>query len=120
MFPLTSPRALLRTEGAAVLLLSALAYGQIPGSWIAFMALLLVPDLAALGYLRGSRLGAATYNLAHTYLWPAALVGYWALVGDALVLGIGLVWAAHIGMDRMLGFGLKYPTAFRDTHLHRV
>jgi hypothetical protein len=26
----------------------------------------------------------------------------------------------HIGMDRALGFGLKYETDFKDTHLGRV
>ncbi len=117
---LTRPRTLLRVEGAAVLLLAALAYGQIPGDWLAFVVLLLVPDIGMVGYLRDTRLGAATYNAFHSYLPPAVLVGYWAVAGELSVLGVGLIWAAHIGMDRMIGFGLKYPTAFQDTHLHRL
>jgi len=31
-----------------------------------------------------------------------------------------LIWLAHIGIDRALGYGLKYPTFFRDTHLQHV
>lgn len=117
---LTRPRTLLRVEGAAVLLLAALAYGQIPGNWILFVVLLLAPDVGMLGYLRGTTLGAATYNLFHTYALPALLVAWWTLAGDLVALTLGLIWAAHIGMDRMIGFGLKYPSAFKDTHLNRV
>ncbi len=114
------PRTLLRIEGAAVLLLGGLAYGQIPGNWLAFVVLLLAPDVGMIGYLRDARLGAATYNLLHTYTFPAALLAFWAVAGDLAALSVGLIWAAHIGMDRMIGFGLKYPTAFKDTHLHRL
>ncbi len=120
MRPLTRPRTLLRVEGAAVLLLAALAYGQIPGNWIAFVVLLLVPDIGMLGYLRGTTLGAATYNLFHSYTLPAVLIAYWTVAGDAVALSLGLIWAAHIGGDRMIGFGLKFPTAFRETHLDRL
>lgn len=56
----TSPTALLRLEGAALLVPSAFLYWHLQGSWIAFALLLLVPDVGMLGYLRGSRLGAAT------------------------------------------------------------
>ena len=78
------------------------------------------PDLSMVGYAAGPRVGAVTYDVAHTYAIPVAL----ALVGvfaDAdLALQIALVWAAHIGVDRAIGYGLKYPTGFRDTHLQRV
>lgn len=103
-----------------MLLAAALAYGQIPGNWLAFVVLLLAPDVGMLGYLRGTALGAATYNLFHTYALPAALLAYWAIAQDATLLSLGLIWAAHIGMDRMIGLGLKYPTAFKHTHLDRV
>ena len=117
---LTRPVLLLRMEGGALLLVSALLYGDIGANWFAFVLLLLAPDVGMLGYLRGSHLGAASYNLLHTEALPAALGVYGFLVANGLVLSLALIWLAHIGMDRLLGFGLKFPTAFRDTHLGRL
>jgi hypothetical protein len=117
---LTSPRLLLRAEGFALLVVAAFAYGWTGGNWLAFALLLLAPDLGMLGYARGTRLGAATYNLVHNGVPPAALLVYGAQLQDAAPLGAAFIWFAHIGMDRALGFGLKYPTAFSDTHLQHV
>ncbi len=64
--------------------------------------------------------GAIIYNAAHTYLVPCLLVGLWLIVPEVEVLRIAAVWSAHIGLDRMLGYGLKYRTAFKHTHLHRA
>ena len=86
-------------------------------SWGLFAALLLAPDLFMVGYLSGARLGAALYNAAHTYVGPLALGGLALGLGRPLLGGIALIWAAHVGMDRALGFGLKHPTGFHDTHL---
>jgi hypothetical protein len=70
-----------------------------------------------LGYLRDPATGALVYNLAHTYLAPfiLAVIGY--LSGLPVLLALAAVWAAHIGLDRLLAYGLKYPTGFKDTHL---
>jgi hypothetical protein len=114
------PRVLLRLEGAAVLALAVAGYRASGGSWWLFALLLLAPDLAALGYLAGSRAGAATYNLVHTYVLPLALLGYGLWGTSPLALSLALIWLAHIGMDRAVGYGLKYATAFKDTHLGRV
>ena len=70
-----------------------------------------------LGYLRDPRTGALTYNLAHTYIAPFALAVIGYFLATPLLLALATVWAAHIGLDRLLGYGLKYATAFRDTHL---
>ena len=88
-------------------------------SWPLFAVLFLAPDLAMLGYLMGARIGAAVYNVAHTYALalPLALLGF--LAGRPAILAVALIWVAHIGFDRALGFGLKYPTGFGDTHLGR-
>jgi hypothetical protein len=114
------PRALLRLEGAVLLVAACLGYAQLGGSWVWFAALFLVPDLSMLGYLAGPRGGAAAYNLAHSNVTPALLAALSVLLAvPALSLG-ALIWLAHIGFDRMLGYGLKYGTAFGDTHLGRV
>jgi hypothetical protein len=114
------PGVLLRIEGAALLLAALLLYGWTGGSWLLFVFLILAPDLSMLGYLAGNSVGAAVYNLFHTYPLPAALSLYGLLGANPLALSLGLIWLAHIGADRMLGFGLKYATRFKDTHLDRV
>ena len=117
---LTSPRAQLYLEGGVLLLAGVLAYWRTGGNWLLFAALLLAPDLSMLGYLLGPRVGAAIYNLAHAALWPAILILAGWLGGQPLALACGLIWLCHLGMDRALGFGFKYPTKFQDTHLQRV
>ncbi|CAN5322042.1 DUF4260 domain-containing protein [soil metagenome] len=117
---LTRPAVLLRVEGAALLALSVLFYSLGGVSWTLFLLLVLAPDLSMLGYLKGSRVGALSYNLGHTYLPPAVLVAFGVLAGRPLYVSLGLIWFAHIGFDRMMGFGLKYPTGFGDTHLGRI
>lgn len=86
----------------------------------AFASLFLVPDLSMLGYLRGPRVGAVCYDAAHSYVGPLALLGVGGLAAAPTAVAIALIWIAHVGFDRALGYGLKYGTAFRDTHLGRV
>lgn len=114
------PPIILRIEGAAVLALSVLLYGLNGGSWLLFVLLFLVPDVSMLGYLAGSWVGAVSYNLFHTYAAPVLLAAFGLLAGSSLAVSLALVWVAHIGFDRMVGYGLKYPTGFFDTHLHRL
>lgn len=117
---ITGPSVLLRAEGAALLVAALVLYSRAGGSWLIFVLLLLAPDLSALGYLAGPRAGAMLYNLVHTEVLPVALALFGWLSGNPLLLQLTLIWLAHIGMDRMLGFGLKYATAFKDMHLGRV
>lgn len=119
-FPNGAPRALLRLEGLAVLLAAFAAYVALGEPLWLFAALFLVPDLSLLGYLGGPRIGAAVYNAGHSLLGPLALACVGLFAGVPLVLGSALVWTAHIGFDRALGYGLKYGTAFADTHLGRI
>ncbi len=114
------PSYILHTEGAVVLIVSFAAYHQLNGNWLLFFLLFLWPDLFMLGYLANARLGASLYNLVHTYAGPLLLGAAAAFEHWHTTLLFTLIWTAHIGLDRMLGFGLKYPTFFKDTHLQRV
>ena len=114
------PGALLRVEGGVLLATGALFYWVNGGSWVLFALLILAPDVSMLGYLFGTKVGAATYNLAHTYAIPASLASFGVLAGSPLAVSVALVWFAHIGMDRLVGYGLKYTSGFKDTHLDRV
>jgi len=117
---LARPGAMLRVEGATMLAGSVLLYWTNGGSWWLFALLLLAPDVSMVGYLAGPRIGAAAYNVFHTYPLPAALGIFGLLAGAPLAVSVALVWFAHIGMDRLMGYGLKYSTDFKDTHLQRV
>ena len=113
------PKAWLRAEGLAAFGLSTGLYFAVGAPVWLYFVLILAPDLAMLGYLGGPRLGATVYNLAHSYVGPAVLAAIGVLAASA-AFAIALIWCAHIGLDRLLGYGLKYPTAFGHTHLGMV
>lgn len=114
------PGSLLRLEGLAVLVGSLVLYFDSGFGWLLLLLLFLAPDLSMLGYVGGPALGSLTYDLAHTYVLPVAL-GVAGVLGDSdTAMQLALIWLAHIGVDRVLGYGLKYPTGFKDTHLQRV
>jgi hypothetical protein len=110
----------LRLEGLAVVAVSAALYAHTGASWWLFAALWLVPDLSMLGYLANSRLGAVCYNAVHTYLAPLMLAAIAILLHKNTLLPYAFLWCNHIGVDRSLGYGLKYPAGFGFTHLSRL
>ena len=107
----------LRLEGAAVLSISVLLYAQFGAGWLMFGLLLLTPDLFMLGYLLNSSVGAAVYNFGHSYVTVSVLVALGLVLQQPFIIALSLIWFAHIGLDRMLGYGLKAPTGFKHTHL---
>ena len=107
----------LRAEGFAVLVLSVLLYSRAGASWWVFGALVLTPDISMLPYLISTRAGAVSYNLAHNYVFPLLLLAAAILLRWNSVVPYVWIWTAHIGMDRMMGYGLKYATGFGKTHL---
>ncbi|CAA9563518.1 MAG: hypothetical protein AVDCRST_MAG18-1278 [uncultured Thermomicrobiales bacterium] len=114
---LLRPATLAHLEGAIVLLCGVLFYRQLGASWLLFALLLLAPDLAALGYVAGPRIGAACYNCAHTALLPAALLAFGLLAGESLALALAAIWFAHIGIDRLARYGLKETPPTRQDML---
>jgi hypothetical protein len=107
----------LRLEGLAAAALSAVFYQHTGANWWLFAALWLTPDLSMLGYLGGPKLGARIYNAIHSYVTPATLAVSALLFESPALLPYALIWINHIGVDRMLGYGLKYPAGFKWTHL---
>jgi hypothetical protein len=116
----SNARLWLALEGVAVFIAAVWGYHQLGGNGWVFMLLLFVPDVAMLGYVIDTRIGAWVYNLAHNYV-VVMLLGALVL---ALTWHTGMllacIWFAHIGMDRTIGYGLKYATDFKHTHLGRV
>jgi hypothetical protein len=115
-----SPSWWLRLEGAIVFIIALVLYSRVDSGWVMFVLLFFVPDVSMVGYAVNTRLGAMLYNLVHAYALPAALGLAGLFSANALLMSLSLIWFAHIGLDRLLGFGLKYPTVFKDTHLQRI
>ncbi|MBO1924063.1 DUF4260 domain-containing protein [Thiomicrorhabdus sp. 6S3-12] len=113
-------KTVLRLEGLSIMLLSALVFHQYSADWILFAWLFLVPDLAFLGYIFNSKFGAILYNTTHSMIGPALLLALGLLSDTDLAISVALVWFAHIGFDRALGYGLKYGSGFTDTHLGKI
>ena len=117
---LARPAVLLRIEGAAMFACSLLLYRFVGARWAVFFVLFLWPDVSMVGYLVNAKLGARLYNLVHTDALPLALAAVSLGLRQPGLLIFAVIWLAHIGADRALGYGLKYPTFFKDTHLQRV
>jgi hypothetical protein len=111
-------RSVLRLEGLMLLAVSVALYARLQGEWRLFAELFLVPDLSFVAYLFGPRAGAFAYNAMHSTIGPLMLLS--ASVLAPMAAPVALIWLAHVGFDRALGYGLKYPSAFADTHLGRI
>ena len=113
-------RLILRLEGLATLVASTFMFHKLNFAWPTYFWFFLLPDLSFTGYLFGPRVGAISYNLAHSYFGAIALTIAGFAMANALVLAGGLIWFAHIGFDRALGYGLKYAQGFSYTHLGNI
>jgi hypothetical protein len=110
-----------RLEGLAVAIATAMFYARSGASWWLFASLWLVPDLSMLGYLASPCMGARLYNAYHNYVAPIVLgLGALLLNLHGVWLPIALIWINHIGVDRTLGYGLKYSDGFGYTHLGKL
>ena len=114
------PSRLLRLEGLAIAVGALVLYFHADYGWLLLLLLILAPDLSMLGYLGGTTVGAVSYNAVHATVIPITLGLVGVLADSEIAIQIALIWLAHIGVDRFLGYGLKYPTGFKDTHLQRV
>jgi hypothetical protein len=113
-------RAWLRLEGLAAFGAGLALFGATGGNWLLLIPVLLLPDISAVGYLGGPRLGAFTYNLFHNWAPGMLALALGVLLTSPALLLVAAILIAHVGMDRALGYGLKLSSSFRDTHLGRI
>jgi Domain of unknown function (DUF4260) len=111
---------ILRAEHVAVAVTGVIVYLAFGGPYLLIFPALLAPDLSMAGYLAGPRVGAVTYNLVHNLVLALGAIGLGWWLNVTWVVLAGAVLVAHVGMDRALGYGLKLPTSFQDTHLGRI
>lgn len=115
-----TPKRLLMLEGLTVFVAAVVAYVHLRGSGLLFIGLLFVPDISMLGYLANVRIGSYLYNAFHAYALPLILLAVGLATRTDPAVFIALIWFAHIGMDRTVGYGFKYATSFKDTHMQHV
>ena len=113
-------RVILRLEGLCVLIAASVAYSKFGLGWGTFALFFLTPDLSLFGYLAGPKVGAISYNLAHSYSGAVVCLAMGLVFTAPTILSVGIIWCAHIGFDRALGYGLKYSDGFTFTHLGRI
>jgi len=113
-------RLMLRLEGLALFAAMVLLYVHWGASWWLFALLFLAPDFSFIAYLAGPKIGALVYNAAHSTMAPIALMALGIALIAPMMLSLATIWLAHIGIDRSLGYGLKYSAGFAFTHLGRI
>ena len=108
---------LLKLEDAAKLIAAYWLSVYLGNAWWLFFAWLLAPDISMIGYAVNTKVGALLYNLAHHQgLALVIVIGGIYLTAPALTFS-GIILFGHSVMDRLLGYGLKYPDDFKHTHL---
>lgn len=114
-------KTILRLEDLTILIASIYFYHKINGNWLLFILLVFLVDISMVGYLGNKKAGAISYNFVHNYVLGIVVTFAGILLNNSLILGIGLILIAHVAMDRgLIGMGLKYPTSFKYTHLHKL
>jgi Domain of unknown function (DUF4260) len=117
-------KRLLQAEGLALLVASLTAFSTLNASWWMYAVLFFVPDISFIAYLVNPRIGAYVYNALHSTIGPILLAGlaWWFgfdILGQVLI-ATAVIWIGHVGFDRMLGYGLKYASGFKETHLGKL
>ena len=113
-------RTWLRLEGLAAFAFGVALFGASGGNWLLLIPLLLLPDISAVGYLVSPWVGTFTYNLIHNWVPGFVALGIGAWLASPAVILVAAILIAHVGMDRAVGYGLKLPSSFHDTHLGRM
>lgn len=116
-----SVRMLLRIEGLILFAVATAGYFALSGHpWWLYFVLFLVPDLALIVFAVDRRTGAIVYDALHTTVGPLVLLALMFATSATLWGALAAIWLAHIGIDRAIGYGLRYPDTPDMTHLGPV
>ncbi len=110
-------KQMIRLEEVMMFGFAFFLFTQLPFAWWWFLVFLFAPDLSMVGYLRNPQVGAFNYNFVHHKGVAVIVIIVGALIGNPLVQAMGIILFGHSSMDRIFGFGLKYPDSFQHTHL---
>jgi hypothetical protein len=113
-------RSLIRLEEAGIFLFAIYLFSGLHYPWWYFPLLLFVPDLTIAAYLAGPRMGAVVYNTVHHRALDLLLFGAGIYLAIPVLSLAGIIMFAHSTLDRVFGYGLKFPDSFQNTHLGRI
>lgn len=108
---------LLKLEDTAKFITAYALSIYIGAEWWEFFAWLLAPDLSMIGYALNTQVGAILYNMAHHQGLALMILCAGVYFGLPVLMFAGTVMFGHSALDRILGYGLKYPDDFKHTHL---
>ena len=115
------PRFTLHLEALAIFVATLYLYHTSDASWGLFVLLFFIPDLSVLGYItRNKKIGAIVYDVIHNYVLALSLMAGGLFSDYTILYPLGIILAAHISFDRLIGFGLRYTDVFRVTHLQKL
>ena len=113
-------KSIIKLEELGLFILGIYFFSQMEYAWWWFLVLILVPDLSMMGYVFGDKVGALCYNIAHHRGIAIVLYLFGIYCSNAETQLAGAILFSHSAMDRMLGYGLKYQTGFKYTHLGEI
>ena len=111
---------LLKLEEVAIFLFCIFLFSLLPLPWWWFVVFLLLPDISMIGYVFNPKVGAFTYNLLHHRLVATLIAIYAIIIGNEYWQFAAIILFAHISLDRVFGYGLKYSDSFNNTHLGKI
>ena len=107
-------------EALGLFVVSTAMYFLLGYSWLIFLLMIFSFDISMIGYLVNKKFGAILYNIGHSLFLPLFLLLFAVFYHHQISLLFALVWFAHIGMDRAMGYGLKSLDGFTETHLGKI
>jgi hypothetical protein len=113
-------KSILKIEELALFLFGIYLFNQLNYAWWWFLVLLLTPDFSMIGYVLGNKIGAISYNLFHHRGLALMLFFIGIYTSNSSIQLAGIILFSHSAMDRILGYGLKYETGFKFTHLGEI
>lgn len=113
-------KASIRIEELAMLVLGIYLFNLLDYDWWWFLVFILAPDIGMIGYLINTEIGAFTYNLFHHRAIAIALYLMGIYLNNQPLQFTGIILFSHAAMDRIFGYGLKYPDSFSNTHMGKI
>lgn len=110
----------LKIEELAQFILGIFLFSKLDFAWWWFPALILVPDFGMIGYALNTRTGALIYNIFHNKAIAIAVYLAGMYLTNPILSLAGIILFSHSAMDRIFGYGLKYPDSFKNTHLGKI
>lgn len=120
MMSWSQPSWFVRLENWLLFCLVLYVYLSQGFSFIWFVALWILPDVGMIGFAINKSFGTLTYNLLHTYIGPLIAFFLYVLEPNQILLQLALIWTSHISLDRFIGYGLKYKSHFKHTHISKL